>query len=58
MSRIRYKEVVGLEVKRGKPAIGNKPEEKELQKLYVKELKSIREAAKILDAKRTWFITG
>jgi len=34
MSRIRYKEGLGLEVKRGKPAIGKKPEKKELQRLY------------------------
>jgi len=48
MVRIKYKEAAGLEVKRGKPAIGKKPAKKELKILYVKESKSIREVAKIL----------
>ena len=45
MARIKYKEVSGLEVKRGKPPIGKKPNEAELKKLYIKESKSIREVA-------------
>lgn len=48
MARIKYQEAVGLEVKRGKPAKGKKPEKKELHRLYVKESKSIREVAEIL----------
>ncbi len=48
MPRIKYKESVGLEAKKGKPAIGKRPEKAELKKLYVKESKSIREIAEIL----------
>ena len=48
MVRIKYKEVVGLEVKKGKPSIGRKPERKKLQRLYIKESKSIREVADVL----------
>jgi len=45
MGRIKYQEVAGLEVKRGRPAKGNKPLKDELLKLYVKESKSIRAIA-------------
>jgi len=48
MARIKYKEAARLEVKKGKPAIGKKPNKEELKKLYDKESKSIREIAKIL----------
>jgi len=48
MARIKYQEALGLEVKRGRPAKGNKPLKKEIIKLYVKESKSIREVAKEL----------
>ncbi|MBA7617473.1 hypothetical protein ES703_24788 [subsurface metagenome] len=48
MARIKYQEAVGLEVKRGKPTKGKKPEKKELHRLYVKESKSIREVAEVL----------
>ena len=48
MARIKYKEAVGLEVKKGKPAIGMKPNKEELEKLYIKKSKSIREIADIL----------
>ena len=48
MVRIKYKEAIGLEVKRGKPSKGEKPSKSELQKLYVKESKSIREVAEVL----------
>ncbi|MCW4043141.1 MAG: hypothetical protein NWE90_05400 [Candidatus Bathyarchaeota archaeon] len=48
MARIRYKEAVGLEVRKGKPAVGKKPNKTELRKLYIKESKSIREIADIL----------
>ena len=45
MPRILYQEAIGLEVKRGRPAKGNKPSKKELMKLYVNEGKPIREIA-------------
>jgi len=48
MARIKYKEVAGLAVKRGRPAIGKKPSKAELEKLYVKESRSIREVAATL----------
>ena len=48
MARIKYKEALGLGVRRGKPPIGNKPGEKELRRLYVRESKSIREIAGLL----------
>jgi transposase len=48
MARLKYKEAAKLEVKRGKPPIGKKPEKKDLQMLYIRELKSIREIAEIL----------
>lgn len=48
MARLKYKDAAGLEVRKGKPAIGKKPEKLELQRLYIKEFMSIREiAAKI-----------
>ena len=49
MARIRYKEALGLEVKRGRPATGKKPSKKDLIKLYIKEKKSIREVGKELN---------
>ena len=45
MTRMKYKEAAGLEVKTGRLATGQKPEKKELKRLYVKESKSIREVA-------------
>jgi len=48
MSRIKYKEVAGLEAKRGKPSKGKQPSKIDLQILYVKKSKSIREIAIIL----------
>ena len=47
-SRKKYKEVAELEIKRGKPPKGKKPEKKELERLYLKERNSIREIADIL----------
>ena len=41
-------EAVGLEAKRGKPALGKKPTKSELNRLYIKEYRSIREIADIL----------
>jgi len=48
MARIKYKEVAGLKVKRGKPASGKKPGKAELKRLYIKESKSIRKVADVL----------
>lgn len=48
MAAIKYKEALGMEVKRGRPGIGKKPLKKELQRLYIKESRSIRDVAKIL----------
>jgi len=48
MTRIKYKEAAGKIAKRGKPSLDEIPGKKELEKLYVKELKSIREIAEIL----------
>jgi DNA-binding CsgD family transcriptional regulator len=48
MARIKYKEAAGLEVKRGRPLISQKPSKPELRRLYVRESKSIRDIARIL----------
>lgn len=48
MVRIKYKEAIGLKIKSGKPSKGEKPSKADLQKLYVKESKSIREVAEVL----------
>jgi len=52
MVRIKYKEAIGLEVTRGKPSIGKKPSKTELERLYIKELMSIREIAKSLECSK------
>jgi predicted DNA-binding protein YlxM (UPF0122 family) len=52
VGRIKYKEVAGLEVKRGRPVKANKPSKSELNRLYVKESKSIREIADILNCSK------
>jgi len=52
MARIKYKEAVGLIVKKGKPAKGRKPIKTELEKLYVEESKSIREVAEQLECSK------
>ena len=52
MSRIKYKEVAGLEVKRGKLSIGKKPNKAELKRLYLKESRSVREVADILSCSK------
>lgn len=46
--RIPYKKTIGQKTKLGRPPVGNRPEKKELIKLYIKEEKSIREIAKHL----------
>jgi len=52
MTNVRYKEAIGLETKRGRPAVGRKPGKKELQRLYIKESQSIRDIANILDCSK------
>ena len=48
MARIKYLEAIGRQVKRGRPAKGNKPSKNDLIKLYVKKSMPIREAAEKL----------
>ncbi|TET67937.1 MAG: hypothetical protein E3J56_12095 [Candidatus Aminicenantes bacterium] len=48
MARIKYKEAIGMKVGKGRPAIGIKPDKRELERLYVKESQSIREVAEEL----------
>ena len=48
MARIKYKEALGLEVKRGRPSTGQTPSKEDLVRLYIGEGKSIREVAKQL----------
>jgi len=45
MARIKYKEAIGLKVKRGRPAAGPSPSKAELVRLYVKEGRSLRDVA-------------
>jgi predicted HTH domain antitoxin len=52
MARIKYQEAAGMEVKRGRPSIGAKPEKVELARLYIQESRSIREIAEILGCKK------
>lgn len=46
--RLSYRKAAGLKVQKGRPSIGTKPKRNELQRLYIKESKSIREVAEIL----------
>ena len=48
MARIKYKEAIGMKVGKGRSAIRKRPDKKDLQRLYVKESKSIREVAQML----------
>ena len=48
MARIKYKEAIDMKVGKGRPAVGKRPDKKDLKRLYVKESKSIREAAEEL----------
>jgi hypothetical protein len=48
MPRIKYKEAIGLEVKRGRPPAGPAPSKADLVKLYVKEERSVRDVAAAL----------
>jgi transcriptional regulator with PAS, ATPase and Fis domain len=52
MARIKYKEAVGIKVKKGKQTKGKKPGKRTLKKLYVQDSKSIREIADILDCSK------
>jgi uncharacterized membrane protein len=49
VARTKHTEGVGIEAKRGKPPKGKKPGQQELKRLYIKESKSIRESAGLLD---------
>jgi hypothetical protein len=48
MSRIKYQEAAGLEVKRGRPPVGPPPSRADLVKLYVREGRAIRDIAEAL----------
>jgi hypothetical protein len=48
VSRIKHTEAPSLEGRRGKPPIGNKPGQRELRRLYVRESRSIREISGLL----------
>jgi hypothetical protein len=48
MSRIKYQEAIGLEVKRGRPPAGPAPSKADLVKLYVKEGRAVRDVAAML----------
>lgn len=58
MARIKYKEAAGIEAKKGKPSAGRKPEKTELKKLYIKESRSIREAAEIMGCSKDMVYRG
>jgi transposase-like protein len=45
VSRIKYKEAIGLQAKRGRPSIGRVPTREDLLRIYVREKKSIREVS-------------
>lgn len=48
MTRVRYREAAGLEIKRRHPPAGPAPSKSDLAKLYVKEGRSVRDAAAAL----------
>ena len=52
MTRLKYKKATRQEVKRGKPALGEKPSKTELKKLYLKESRSVRDIAGILGSSK------
>ena len=56
MTRIKYKEAIGTEVKRGRPSESKKPSKQELEKLYIKEGKSIREVGELLNCSKDMVI--
>ena len=55
MARIKYREAIGLDVKRGKPSIGKKPRKSELKRLYIKESKSTERLLKSSDVLKMRF---
>jgi hypothetical protein len=50
MARIKYQEAAGLEVKRGRTPVGPAPSKAALVKLYVKEERSVRDVAAVLQS--------
>jgi len=52
MTRIRYKEAIGIEVGKGRSRFGKKPDKKNLKRLYIEESKSIREVAEVLGSSK------
>jgi len=50
--RIPYKKAIGHEVKPGRSPFGKKPGKLELKKLYIKETRSIREIAEMLECSK------
>ena len=48
MARIKYLEALGLEVKRGRPPVGPAPSKADLDRLYVREGRSVRDVAAVL----------
>jgi len=48
MTRIKYKEAVGIQAERGKLSIGAKPSKSKLKRLYEEESRSIREIAELM----------
>ena len=48
MARIKYQEAAGLEMKRGRPAIGPRPAKADLMRLYVRGRLSLRDTAEAL----------
>jgi len=48
MARIKYQEAAGLEVKRGRPPACPAPSKADLVKLYIKEVRSVRDVAAAL----------
>lgn len=45
MARIRYKEAIGIKVRKSKPSIEKRPDKKKLKRLYIEESKFIRKIA-------------
>jgi len=48
VARIKYKEAIGMPVRRGRPSTGRLPTKEDLTRLYIIEAKSIREIAEEL----------
>jgi len=52
MGRIKYKEAIGLEVKRGRPTERPAPTKTDLVRLYVLEGRSVRDVAEALNCSK------